>query len=84
MAGARAAGGTGEHAGRGGGIAALVTVAAALFLVYGIRLAGRGTARAVLPLTTLGYATPVRGAGGGAVCSRWPRWTTGWPTGFRR
>lgn len=40
------------------GAAALATVAAALFLVYGIRLAGRGAARAVLPLTTLGYATP--------------------------
>lgn len=41
-----------------GGAAALVTVGAALFLVYGVRLAGRGVARAVLPLTTLGYAAP--------------------------
>jgi iron(III) transport system permease protein len=57
MAGARAGGGAGQHAGRGGA-AALATVAAALFLVYGMRLAGRGTARAVLPLTTLGYAAP--------------------------
>ncbi len=40
------------------GLAALATVAAAVFLVYGIRLAGRGAARLVLPLTTLGYATP--------------------------
>ena len=31
------------------GLAALATVAAAVFLVYGIRLAGRGAARAVLP-----------------------------------
>ncbi|MFZ1468907.1 MAG: iron ABC transporter permease [Paracoccaceae bacterium] len=40
------------------GLAALATVAAAVFLVYGVRLAGRGAARMVLPLTTLGYATP--------------------------
>lgn len=40
------------------GLASLATVAAAVFLVYGIRLAGRGAARLVLPLTTLGYATP--------------------------
>lgn len=40
------------------GLAALATVAAAVFLVYGIRLAGRGAARAVLPITSLGYATP--------------------------
>lgn len=41
-----------------GGAAALITVAAALFLVYGVRLAGRGLARFVLPVTTLGYAAP--------------------------
>ncbi len=41
-----------------GGSAALVTVGAALFLVYGIRLAGRGVARMILPVTTLGYAAP--------------------------
>lgn len=41
-----------------GGIAALVTVGAALFLVYGIRMAGRGMARLILPVTTLGYAAP--------------------------
>lgn len=41
-----------------GGIAALVTVAGALVLVQGVRGAGRGLARAVLPVTTLGYAAP--------------------------
>ncbi len=41
-----------------GGTAALLTVGAALFLVYAVRMAGRGVARVVLPLTTLGYAAP--------------------------
>ncbi|MES2844635.1 MAG: iron ABC transporter permease [Pseudomonadota bacterium] len=41
-----------------GGLAAGVTVGAALFLVYGVRMAGRGVSRIVLPLTTLGYAAP--------------------------
>lgn len=41
-----------------GGIAAVVTVGAALFLVYGVRMAGRGVARVVLPVTMLGYAAP--------------------------
>jgi iron(III) transport system permease protein len=41
-----------------GGTAALVTVGAALFLVYGVRMAGRGLARLVLPVTLLGYAAP--------------------------
>lgn len=41
-----------------GGIAAVLTVGAALFLVYAVRMAGRGVARVVLPLTTLGYAAP--------------------------
>lgn len=41
-----------------GGSAALMTVGAALFLVYGVRLMGRGVARLVLPITTLGYAAP--------------------------
>ncbi len=41
-----------------GGIASVLTVGAAVFLVYGVRLAGRGVARVVLPLTTLGYAAP--------------------------
>ena len=40
------------------GSAAVLTVSAALFLVYGVRMAGRKVARAVLPLTTLGYAAP--------------------------
>ena len=41
-----------------GGIAAVVTVLAAIFMVYGMRLArSRGT-RAILPLTTIGYAAP--------------------------
>jgi len=40
------------------GIAAVLTVSAALFLVYGVRMAGRKLARAVLPVTTLGYAAP--------------------------
>ncbi len=41
-----------------GGAAALITVGAALFLVYGLRLMGRGVARWVLPVTALGYAAP--------------------------
>ncbi len=41
-----------------GGGAALATVGLALFLVYGVRMAGRGFARLVLPLTTIGYAAP--------------------------
>ena len=41
-----------------GGAAAVLTVGAALFLVYAVRMAGRGVARVVLPLTTLGYAAP--------------------------
>lgn len=41
-----------------GGVAALLTVGAAVFLVYAVRMAGRGVARVVLPLTTLGYAAP--------------------------
>ncbi|MCB6177541.1 iron ABC transporter permease [Rhodobacter sp. Har01] len=41
-----------------GGGAALTTVALALVLVYGLRLSAHPVGRAVLPLTTLGYATP--------------------------
>lgn len=41
-----------------GTVAALLTVGAAVFLVYGVRMVGRGFARVVLPLTTLGYAAP--------------------------
>ena len=41
-----------------GGLAALITVGAALFLVYGVRAAGRSAARLILPVTALGYAAP--------------------------
>lgn len=41
-----------------GGIAAIVTVTAALFLVYGVRLSGKQLPRLLLPVTTLGYAAP--------------------------
>ena len=41
-----------------GGIAAFVTVAAGVFLVYGVRLSGRSLPRLLLPLTTIGYAAP--------------------------
>jgi len=41
-----------------GGIAATVTVTAAVFLVYGVRLSGRRAPRLLLPATTIGYAAP--------------------------
>ncbi|MGV8989013.1 MAG: ABC transporter permease [Cypionkella sp.] len=41
-----------------GGAAAVLTVGAATFLVYGMRLTSRGVARFVLPVTALGYAAP--------------------------
>ncbi|MDP3960053.1 MAG: iron ABC transporter permease, partial [Pseudorhodobacter sp.] len=41
-----------------GGVAAGLTVAAAVFLVYGVRLSGRTLPRLVLPVTSLGYAAP--------------------------
>nr|WP_319826578.1 iron ABC transporter permease [Thalassovita sp.] len=41
-----------------GGTAAVVTVLAAVFLVYGVRLSGRSLPRLLLPLTTIGYAAP--------------------------
>lgn len=41
-----------------GGCAAIVTVFAALFLVYGVRLTGRSLPRKLMPLTTIGYAAP--------------------------
>ncbi|MWB77940.1 ABC transporter permease subunit [Pseudooceanicola sp. 216_PA32_1] len=41
-----------------GGIAALATVAAAVFLVYGVRLSGRALPRMLMPATTIGYAAP--------------------------
>jgi iron(III) transport system permease protein len=41
-----------------GGLAALVTVGAALFLVYALRMTSSPVARWVLPLTLIGYAAP--------------------------
>ncbi|MGR3758023.1 MAG: ABC transporter permease [Tranquillimonas sp.] len=41
-----------------GGAAALLTVTAAVFMVYGVRLTGRTLPRLLLPLTTIGYAAP--------------------------
>lgn len=41
-----------------GGAAALLTVAGAVFLVYGVRLSGHPLPRLILPLTTVGYAAP--------------------------
>ncbi|PIL20507.1 iron ABC transporter permease [Puniceibacterium antarcticum] len=41
-----------------GGIAAVVTVAGGIFLVYGVRLSGRRIPRLLLPVTTIGYAAP--------------------------
>jgi iron(III) transport system permease protein len=41
-----------------GGLAALVTVAGALLIVYGARLSGGALPRLLLPVTTLGYAAP--------------------------
>ena len=40
------------------GVAALVTVGLALFMVYGVRMAGRTVPRLLLPVTTVGYAAP--------------------------
>ena len=41
-----------------GGAAAAVSVAAGVFLVYGVRLSGRRLPRLLLPVTTVGYAAP--------------------------
>ena len=41
-----------------GGAAALVTVLAALVLVYGVRLSARRLPRLLLPVTLIGYAAP--------------------------
>ncbi|WP_116084303.1 iron ABC transporter permease [Tropicimonas sp. IMCC34011] len=41
-----------------GGIASIVTILAALLMVYGVRLAGRGLPRLLLPVTLIGYAAP--------------------------
>jgi iron(III) transport system permease protein len=41
-----------------GGLAALVTVGAAIFLVYALRMKGSRTAQWLLPMTLVGYAAP--------------------------
>ncbi|WGW03763.1 ABC transporter permease [Tropicibacter oceani] len=41
-----------------GGLAAVITVGAGVFLVYGVRLSGRRLPRLLLPVTTIGYAAP--------------------------
>lgn len=41
-----------------GVLAAVLTVTAGLFLVYGVRLTGRALPRLLLPVTTIGYAAP--------------------------
>ncbi|WP_299354694.1 iron ABC transporter permease [uncultured Shimia sp.] len=41
-----------------GCVAAIVTVLAGVFLVYGVRLSGRSLPKLLLPLTTIGYAAP--------------------------
>ncbi|WP_428544970.1 ABC transporter permease [Profundibacter sp.] len=41
-----------------GGGAAVVTITAAVFLVYGVRLTGRRLPRLIMPFTTIGYAAP--------------------------
>jgi len=38
--------------------AAVITVVAAMFLVYGVRLSGHALPRKLMPLTTIGYAAP--------------------------
>lgn len=41
-----------------GGTAAVATVVAALFLVYGVKLTGSQLPRRIMPITTIGYAAP--------------------------
>jgi len=41
-----------------GGAAAVVTVLGALFLVYGVKLAGARLPRRIMPISTIGYAAP--------------------------
>jgi iron(III) transport system permease protein len=41
-----------------GGSAAVLTVLAGVFLVYGVRLSGRKLPRSLMPVTTIGYAAP--------------------------
>jgi iron(III) transport system permease protein len=40
------------------GLASVITVCLALFMVYGVRLTGRRLPRLLLPITTIGYAAP--------------------------
>lgn len=47
-----------QHTVAVGGSAAVVTVAAALFLVYGVRMTRARLPRRLLPVTTVGYAAP--------------------------
>ncbi|MDO5612297.1 MAG: iron ABC transporter permease [Paracoccus sp. (in: a-proteobacteria)] len=46
------------HTVTAGGVAAVLTVALALIMVYGVRLSGRSLPRLLLPVTTIGYAAP--------------------------
>jgi iron(III) transport system permease protein len=41
-----------------GSLAAVIAVAAGVFLVYGVRLSGQRLPRLLLPVTTIGYAAP--------------------------
>ncbi|WP_370315572.1 ABC transporter permease [Roseivivax marinus] len=41
-----------------GGIAAVVTVAGGVFMVYGVRLSGARLPRLLMPVTSIGYAAP--------------------------
>lgn len=40
------------------GLAAVITVSAALIMVYGVRLTGKRLPRLLLPISTIGYAAP--------------------------
>ena len=55
-----------------GGVAAVLTVAGGLFMVYGVRLSGRALPRRLMPVTAPCWAW-------GYWC-RWRPWTTGWRT----
>ncbi|RMD90331.1 MAG: iron ABC transporter permease, partial [Alphaproteobacteria bacterium] len=59
-----------------GGAAAVICVALALFMVYGVRQSGRRLPRLLLPLTTLGYAAPgaVLGVGILIPLARFDNW----------
>lgn len=41
-----------------GGLAAVLTAAGGLFMVYGVRLSGRRLPRMLMPVTAIGYAAP--------------------------